>query len=489
MTPSRPRFARVARRAACFFAMTCGVAGLPAVSHPVQAGGHPVQKAVRSHGVDVRAVRLWAGPDNTRVVLDLSGSAQHSMSVLRNPDRVVLDVSGARLANGARAVPEVAGAVKQVRMANRPTGELRIVFDLTHPIRAKSFLTQPNAKYGYRLVIDLGSSAAAVAETPVRVEHRRPDARDLVIAIDAGHGGEDPGAIGMNGTREKDVVLAIARALKQRIDNEPGMRAMLTRDGDYFVPLRDRMRRARASSADLFVSIHADSIRDRTVDGSSVYILSQRGATDEASRWLAERENASDLIGGVSLDDKSDVLASVLLDLSQSASLTASHAAAEQVLHQLNRVGEVRKPQVQEARFMVLKSPDIPSMLVETAYISNPQEEQRLRGATHQAKLAAAIHQGVRAYFYSDPPAGTRIAQMVESGTAGVSRTAGGSRASGAAAGTDVGAGGAAGAAGPGVASDESATGAAGTRASTGAAASGRPSARAVLATDGDSGD
>lgn len=190
------------------------------------------------------------------------------------------------------------------------------------------------------------------------------------------------------------------------------MKAVFTRNGDYFVPLRDRMRRARAQAADLFVSIHADSIRDRRVDGSSVYILSQKGATDEASRWLAERENASDLIGGVSLDDKGDVLASVLLDLSQSASLSASQVAAERVLRQLNRVGEVRKPQVQQARFMVLKSPDIPSMLVETAYISNPQEEQRLRAQPHQAKLAAAIHQGVRDYFYANPPAGTRVAQL-----------------------------------------------------------------------------
>jgi N-acetylmuramoyl-L-alanine amidase len=166
-------------------------------------------------------------------------------------------------------------------------------------------------------------AGAGSAETPVKVEHARPDARDLIIAVDAGHGGEDPGAIGKNGTREKDVVLAIARALAQRVNAEPGMRAVLTRDGDYFVPLRDRMRRARAQQADLFVSIHADSIRDRTVDGSSVYILSQRGATDEASRWLAERENASDLIGGVSLDDKGDVLASVLLDWRRSMCCTS----------------------------------------------------------------------------------------------------------------------------------------------------------------------
>jgi len=362
-----------------------------------------------AHAVEVRAVRLWASPESTRVVLDLTGSAQHSLLVLKNPDRVVLDVS-ARLANPARAAPHPAGVIKQVRMARRPSGDLRVVLDLSRPIRAKSFIAAPNNRYGYRLVLDLGSTASV--DTPVKAEHARPDARDLIIAIDAGHGGEDPGAIGKNGTREKDVVLAIARALAPRVDAEVGMKAVLTRSGDYFVPLRDRMRRARAEQADLFVSIHADSIRDRSVDGSSVYILSQRGATDEAARWLAERENASDLIGGVSLEDKGDVLASVLLDLSQSASLSASQSAAEHVLHQLNQVGEIRKPLVQQARFVVLKSPDIPSMLVETAYISNPQEEQRLRGAAHQAKLAAAIHQGLHDYFYADPPAGTRIAQL-----------------------------------------------------------------------------
>jgi N-acetylmuramoyl-L-alanine amidase len=364
--------------------------------------------------VEVRDVRVWAAPDNTRVVLDLSANASHSLLVLRNPDRLVLDVAGARLAKGAHTRPAGAGAVKQVRMAHRPSGELRIVLDLARPIQAKSFLTPPNAHYGYRLVIDLGTAAA---DRPIRAQHAPADARDLIIAIDAGHGGEDPGAIGMNGTREKDVVLAIARELALKINAEAGMKAYLTRNGDYFVPLRDRMRRARAQQADLFVSIHADSIRDRSIDGSSVYILSQRGATDEASRWLAERENASDLIGGVSLDDKDNVLASVLLDLSQSASLNASLVAAERVLHELTQAGEVRKPQVQQARFMVLKSPDVPSMLVETAYISNPQEEQRLRTQAHQAKLAAAIHQGVHDYFYANPPAGTRIAQLAAAGS------------------------------------------------------------------------
>jgi N-acetylmuramoyl-L-alanine amidase len=363
-----------------------------------------------ARAVDVRAIRLWAGPDNTRVVVDLSGSAQHSLLLLHNPERAVLDVSGARLAKSAHGAPPGAGAVKSVRMSRSPSGNFRLVLDLARPIQAKSFLTTPNAHYGYRLVVDLGSVTRA--DKPIKVKHAPSDARDLIIAIDAGHGGEDPGAIGMNGTREKDVVLAIARELALKINAEPGMKSILTRGGDYFVPLRDRMRRARAQQADLFVSIHADSIRDRSIDGSSVYILSQRGATDEASRWLAERENASDLIGGVSLDDKDDVLASVLLDLSQSASLNASQVAAERVLHQLTQAGEVRKHEVQQARFMVLKSPDIPSMLVETAYISNPVEEQRLRTSAHQAKLAEAIRQGVHDYFYANPPMGTRIAQL-----------------------------------------------------------------------------
>jgi N-acetylmuramoyl-L-alanine amidase len=378
-----------------------------------------------AHAVDVRAIRLWAEPDNTRVVVDLSGTAQHSLLVLHNPERVVLDVSGARLANSAHRAPPGSGAVKSVRMSRSPSGNFRLVLDLARPIQAKSFLSAPNAHYGYRLVVDLagangtnGVTSANRPDKPIKAKHAPSDARDLIIAVDAGHGGEDPGAIGKNGTREKDVVLAIARELALKINAEPGMKAVLTRGGDYFVPLRDRMRRARAQQADLFVSIHADSIRDRSIDGSSVYILSQRGATDEASRWLAERENASDLIGGVSLDDKDDVLASVLLDLSQSASLNASQVAAERVLHQLTQAGEVRKHEVQQARFMVLKSPDIPSMLVETAYISNPQEELRLRTPAHQARLAAAIRQGVHDYFYANPPQGTRIAQIAAANSA-----------------------------------------------------------------------
>lgn len=390
----------------------------PLSLHRILAGLIATLLCHSAMAVDVRDVRLWAGPDNTRVVVDLSAGAPHSLSVLHNPERVVLDVPGVRLGKQAQRPPRGVGTIKAVRMSRSRSGTFRLVLELARPTQAKSFLTTPNAHYGYRLVIELGAVAGApprAPDKPIKVKHAPADARDLIIAIDAGHGGEDPGAIGKSGTREKDVVLAIARELALKINAEPGMRSILTRSGDYFVPLRDRMRRARVQRADLFVSIHADSTHDRSINGSSVYILSQRGATDEASRWLAERENASDLIGGVSLDDKDNVLASVLLDLSQSASLNASHVAAERVLHQLTRAGEIRKHEVQQARFMVLKSPDIPSMLVETAYISNPFEEQRLRTQGQQARLAAAIYQGVRDYFYANPPMGTRIAQVANS--------------------------------------------------------------------------
>ena len=245
----------------------------------------------------------------------------------------------------------------------------------------------------------------------VRAAHEpRDTGRNIVIAVDAGHGGQDPGATGHSGTHEKDVVLAIARALAQRIDRQSGMHAVLTRDRDEFLTLRERIHRAREARADLFVSVHADSIRDSAVSGSSVYVLSERGATNEAARWLAKRENDADLMGGVSLADKNDQLASVLLDLSQSASISSSMEAAQHVLGALQSVGTVRKARVQQAGFVVLKSPDIPSMLVETAYISNPAEERRLATVPHQQALAEAIFSGLRGYFARNPPAGTRFA-------------------------------------------------------------------------------
>ncbi|HVW70251.1 MAG TPA: N-acetylmuramoyl-L-alanine amidase, partial [Steroidobacteraceae bacterium] len=255
----------------------------------------------------------------------------------------------------------------------------------------------------------------------VRAAHAPVDTgRDVVIAVDAGHGGTDPGAIGHRGTQEKDVTLAIARALAERINDEPGMRAVLTRNRDEFIVLRDRIGRARLAKADMFVSIHADSISNSAVSGASVYVLSEHGASNEAARWLADRENAADLMGGVKLDDKDKQLASVLLDLSQSANISASMTAAQRVLSSLDVVGQVRKSQVQQAGFVVLKSPDIPSMLVETASISNPDEELNLRNGRHQAALAEAIFSGLRGYFTSSPPAGTRFAGARRSTVASV---------------------------------------------------------------------
>jgi len=234
--------------------------------------------------------------------------------------------------------------------------------------------------------------------------------RDVIIAIDAGHGGEDPGATGKNRTREKDVVLAIAKELKKSIDAKPGMTAVLTRTGDYYIPLRDRFEKARKNRADLFVSIHADAFKNRDVSGSSVFVLSSKGASSEFARRLAASENSSDLIGGVTLNDKDDMLASVLLDLSQSATMEASHAVADSVFGSLRSLGKTHKNDVEHANFVVLKSPDVPSILVETAFISNPSEEKRLRDPAWQRKTARAITDGIQNYFYMSPPPGTWIA-------------------------------------------------------------------------------
>lgn len=372
--------------------------------------------------VTIKDVRLWAGPDATRVVLDLSGPARHVLSTLQNPDRVVVDIASARLDNSNLALPPGQGFVKQLR-AGVQGQDLRIVVDLSGPATPRSFTVNPQGDLGYRLVVDLAGAAstdagsvkgaASVKAEPVVTKSAQGiDERDVVVAIDAGHGGVDPGSIGKRGSYEKDVTLAIARRLKERIDREPGMRAMLTRDTDQFVEHRERIARARRQQADMFVSVHADSYHDRSVAGSSVYVLSARGASDESARWLADRENAADLVGGVSLDDKDKVLASVLLDLSQGASMSASVEAADKVMHELYMMGNVTNRGVKHAGFLVLKSPDIPSILVETAFISNPTEEARLLDPRHQQRLAEAIYSGVRTYFYTNPPPGTLMARL-----------------------------------------------------------------------------
>jgi N-acetylmuramoyl-L-alanine amidase len=361
-----------------------------------------------AQAADVNGVRLWTGPEGTRVVLDLQAPVSYQVFNLDNPDRVVIDLEHARW---AAADAPASGVVRSVRHGVKPGGGLRIVLDVDAGVQPHSSLVAPNDVYGHRLVLDLAPMRAAPA-VPLRTAPAGDD-RAIVIAIDAGHGGEDPGALGHHGTREKDVALAVARALAGLVAKEPEMRPVLIRDGDYIVSLRRRMEIARENRADLFVSIHADAFTDSRSHGSSVYALSDRGATSEAARWLAERENAADLIGGVSLDDKDDLLASVLLDLSQTATLSASLQVGAHVLDELDQIGELRRPDVQQAGFLVLKSPDIPSILVETAFISNPQEERRLADPREQARLASSILAGMRSYFLENPPAGTRLAKRV----------------------------------------------------------------------------
>ena len=363
---------------------------------------------------ELRLMRLAAGTDAAQLTLDLSGDAAHKLFTLDNPSRVVIDLPNTHVAADFQA-PAASGIVTAVRVGAQPHGTLRVVLQLRSGLRVRSaWGTGEGAR---QLRVTLGEAAAAaatvLADAPPRAvsaAHAPADGnRDVVIAVDAGHGGVDPGAIGHGGTREKDVTLAIARALAKALDAEPGMHAVLTRDRDEFLELRDRIGRAHRAHADMFISVHADSIRDRSVTGASVYVLSVNGASSEAARWLAERENAADLAGGARGEE--GALEPVLIEATQNEIIGVSATAAERVVAALEGVGEVRKPLVQHAGFVVLKSRDIPSMLVETAYISNPEEERRLRNTSHQAQLADAIASGVRTYFMHNPPDGTRFKQ------------------------------------------------------------------------------
>jgi N-acetylmuramoyl-L-alanine amidase len=371
---------------------------------------------------EVQSLRVLPPDDGggQRIEVRLTGPSDHQVFTLGGPDRVVIDIARAAMGRGAMPLPTGSGLVRQVRAAHRPDGSVRLVLDVAEPLRAEARLAPDPA--GARLVVFLGAVRDAVAPAvaaapvvpvvPVVAVPPRPappaagprPARDIVIAVDPGHGGHDPGAHGPRGVLEKNVTLAISRKLVELIDAEPGMRGMLTRRGDQFVVLRQRMERARAANADLFVSIHADAVRNRAVRGATVYVLNEKGATDEAARRLAARENAADLIGGVHLGDKDPVLASVLMDLSQNASLSASIAAGDAILDELARVGALLRPKVQQAPFMVLKSPDVPSVLVETAFISNPVDEDNLSSPRHQDRLARAILAGIRQYFAANPP-------------------------------------------------------------------------------------
>ncbi|WPO99534.1 N-acetylmuramoyl-L-alanine amidase [Pseudomonas sp. HR96] len=385
----------------------------------------------------VKSVRLWRAPDNTRLVFDLSGPVEHSVFTLTSPDRLVIDINNATLAAPLK-IATANTPITSFRSAQRTPTDLRVVIDLKKAVTPKSFSLAPNQQYGNRLVVDLYDSPDAAEpsppqtpvtttpavpvlpnQPPIKLEPVPNGKRDIIVVIDAGHGGEDPGASGSRGQHEKDIVLQIAKEVQRQINGEKGFRAELTRTGDYFIPLRGRTEIARKKGADLFVSIHADAAPSSAAFGASVFALSERGATSETARWLADSENRSDLIGGagnVSLDDKDRMLAGVLLDLSMTASLTSSLNVGQKVLGNIGQVTTLHKNRVEQAAFMVLKSPDIPSILVETGFISNATEASKLQSASHQQALARSIRAGVKQFFQQNPPPGTYIAWLRDTG-------------------------------------------------------------------------
>jgi len=402
--------------------------------------------AAKSSLVD--GVRIWSAPDHSRLVFDVDGPIKYNTFQLDKPERLVIDFKNAKL-RGKLAKPGNEDLfIKNLRFAKRNKSDFRVVLDLKNKSKPKTFVLEPNKQYKYRLVIDLeGMGTPAVAkkatksssskkqstktkQQPVTTKkesavakksapkkiaksvYDRSPLRDIIVAIDAGHGGDDPGATGPTGLKEKKVVMQIAHKLYALFEKEKGFKPVLTRKGDYYIGLRNRMKIARKYKADLFVSIHADAFKDSRVRGSSVYVLSSRGASSEAARWLADKENAADLVGGVKLEDKDDMLASVLLDLSQTATRQASMVVADNVYKQLKRNGKTHGKRVQKAGFMVLKSPDVPSLLVETAFISNPYEERNLKSKAYQQKMAKAIKAGIKNYFEQSPPPGSWLASV-----------------------------------------------------------------------------
>ncbi len=389
---------------------------------------------------DVKGVRLWHAPESSRLVFDLDRASEHKIFTLSSPNRLVIDIENARLVSSFKGLPTQTGPVKNMRSGMRGKKDLRIVLDLREKVDPKSFQLKPNKQYGHRLVVDLyhsikshsaksatagktntgkKSSGKVKPLTIIKPVYQAKDTlksqRNIIIAIDAGHGGEDPGAIGYGGVREKKVVLAIAKKLEKLLKKEKGFKPYLIRKGDYYVGLRDRTKHARKANADLFISIHADAFSSPKASGGSVFALSQKGATSEAARWLADKENASDLIGGVgglSLDDKEDLLAGVLLDLSMTASLSISLELGNRVLNSMGGIGRLHKRRVEQAGFAVLKSPDIPSVLVETGFLSNPREAKKLKSSGYQNQMAKAIFKGIKHYFEASPPVGTYLASV-----------------------------------------------------------------------------
>ena len=355
----------------------------------------------------IKGMRIWPSPESVRIVFDLTKPVSYKVYTLSNPARVVIDFYNVALATKLSEVSLANTPIRLIRYGKHQQQKLRVVFETKKTVNPNSFALKPNKIYGHRVVLDLESSEKQAilalfdldAIDDKKHAYIAPTSKDFTIAIDAGHGGDDPGAIGPRGTKEKDVSLAIARYLKKMVNREKGMRAMLIRNGDYYIGLRERMQRARNKNVDLFISIHADAYKSPKAAGASVFILSSQGASSEAAKWLAEAENKADMIGGVSLQDKSDLLTSVLLDLSQTANRKASLEAARHVLRSLSKTTYLHKNHVERAGFAVLKAPDVPSFLVETGFISNPKTELKLRNKKYQQKIASSIMVGIRKYF------------------------------------------------------------------------------------------
>ena len=379
---------------------------------------------------EVDAVRLWRAPDHTRIVLDLSDAAEFKTLTLENPDRLVLDLFDTRLNTALSALPLAETPVAGVRAGIRQGVDLRLVFDLTAQVTVSVFLLPPNESTGHRVVVDLFDAANAVAAAaptpaPVRSVDTLNARRDIIIAIDPGHGGEDPGASGPGGLREKVIVLQIARRLEAQLAKIPGFNPVLIRTGDYYVSLKSRRDQARSLQADLFISIHADAFREPSARGASVYRLSTRGASSTTAQYLADTENEADRVGGVQLGEMDPMLAGVLADLSMTGTLTTSLNLGRLILEQIEGVARLHKQQVEQAGFAVLKSPDVPSLLIETGFISNPQEAQRLATPAYQDKMARAIRRGIQSWFARQPPPGTLLAWQREQGGREVTIAAG----------------------------------------------------------------
>lgn len=381
----------------------------------------------------VSSTRIWPASEYTRLTIESDAPIQYKLTMLNNPDRVVLDLEDISITSEIKKLPGKISAdnlyIRTIRIGQFKPRILRLVLDLKSKVKPQAFTLKPVGNYGHRLVLDiypvfppdplmalLNESAVKSAQANAyefiksdrksKARSKKPNStvRLITVAIDPGHGGEDPGAISKRGTHEKNITLAIAQKLKAKIDAEPNMRAALTRDGDYFLSLPMRLEKARKLNADLFVSIHADAFVKPHARGSSVFTLSERGATSAAAGWLAKKENDADLIGGVNLNTKDFYLNKTLLDLSLSQTREDSHMLAREVLSEIGEINHLHKNNVEQAGFAVLKSPDIPSILVETAFISNPDEEKRLKNKTYQEKMAKAIFDGIKRYFSKSPP-------------------------------------------------------------------------------------